>query len=145
MTGNEFHLALSILHPDGYGDYTDDTLATPETWEEFEQWWSGPAHTPDEMEAARQTAVDRMNAARARAIANEQAKPIRSALFRVFNDLDASVQASFYGEKVKITVAFDDGNLAAALALLDSIETSTDEEAAAKESLLEIVEPLRSS
>ena len=71
-----------------------------------------------------------------------QVSLIRSALFAIFAEQPPEVRAAFYSDKVNITAAFEDEDLEAALTMLGNIQTNTDDEAAAKQQMLELVAPL---
>lgn len=68
---------------------------------------------------------------------------VRSQMFQVFAGLAPEIRAAFYADKVNITAAFDDGDTEAALHILNGIETATEAESDAKDSLLAIVAPLQ--
>jgi hypothetical protein len=68
-------------------------------------------------------------------------KALRSAMFLVFAGLSAGLRDKWYLEKVKITAAFDDGDVEVAVMSLVGLDATTQDEIDAKALLVEIVAP----
>lgn len=72
-----------------------------------------------------------------------QVPGIRSALFAIFAAQPKEVRAAFYADKVDITAAFKDGDIEAALEMLNNLSTETQDQADAKAEMLALVAPLQ--